>query len=44
MNVMKEKKRYTPPQSNNEQKRMHVRILTGTIIITFIIVVIAIAS
>ena len=41
---MKEKKKYTPPQSDNEQKKMHIRILIGAIIITVIIVIFAVTS
>ena len=41
---MKKKKAYTPLQSDNEQKNMHIRILVGAIIITVIIVIFAITS
>ena len=38
------KKRYTPLQSDNEQKNIHIRILIGAIIITVIIVIFAVTS
>ena len=38
------KKKYTPPRSENEQKEMHVKILIGTIVVTVIVVLIAIAN
>ena len=39
-----EKKKYTPPRSENEQKEMHVKILIGTIVVTVIVFLIAIAN
>ena len=41
---MRKKKGYTPLQSDNEQKNMHIRILIGAMIITVIIVIFAITS
>ena len=41
---MRKKKEYTPLQSDNEQKNMHIRILIGAMIITVIIVIFAITS
>ena len=38
------KERYTPLQSDNEQKNVHIRILIGAIIITVIIVIFAVTS
>ena len=37
-------KKYTPLQSDNEQKNIHIRILIGAIIITAIIVIFAVTS
>mgnify|MGYP001445262583 CR=1 FL=1 len=42
-NEMK-KKKFTPLQSDDEQKNMHIRILIGAIIITVIIVIFAVTS
>jgi len=36
---MTNKKGYTPPRSNNEQKGIHIKVLIGAIIVTLIIVV-----
>ena len=38
------KKKFTPLQSDDEQKNMHIRILIGAIIITVIIVILAITG
>ena len=43
-NEMRKKKEYTPLQSDNEQKNMHIRILIGAMIITVIIVIFAVTS
>tara|TARA_B100001248_G_scaffold260503_1_gene248832 strand:+ start:258 stop:386 length:129 start_codon:yes stop_codon:yes gene_type:complete len=39
---MKEKKQYTPPRTDNEQKGMHTKVLIGATIVTLIIVLITI--
>ena len=36
---MTNKKGYTPPRSNNEQKGIHIKVLIGAIIVTLIIVI-----
>ena len=36
---MTNKKGYTPPRSNNEQKGIHIKVLIGAMIVTLIIVV-----
>ena len=41
---MRKKKGYTPLQSDNEQKNMHIKILIGAMIITVIIVIFAVTS
>ena len=41
---MKEKKKYTPPLSEREQKGMHVKILIGAIIVTIVVVFITITN
>ena len=41
-NTMKEKKQYTPPRTDNEQKGMHTKVLIGATIVTLIIVLITI--
>ncbi len=38
------KKKFTPLQSDDEQKNMHIRILVGAVIITVIIVIFAVTS
>ena len=41
---MKEKKRYTPPRSENEQKEMHIKIVICAIVVTVIVVLFAITN
>ena len=41
---MKKRKEYTPPQSDSEQKGIHIKVLIGAIIVTIIIVIIAFTS
>ena len=39
---MKEKKRYTPPHSENRKKEMNIKVLIGAIAVTVIVFLIAI--
>ena len=41
---MTNKKGYTPPRSNNEQKGIHIKVLIGAIMVTLIVVVFTITS
>ena len=36
---MTKKKGYIPPRSNNDQKRIHIKVLMGAIMVTLIVVV-----
>ena len=39
---MKKKKGYTPPQGENKQKEMHIKVLISAIVVTLIVLLIAI--
>ena len=41
---MKEKKKYIPPRSENQQKEMHIKVLIGAIALTVIVVFITIIA